>query len=138
MARTTTTTGEVGRHLRQLFDAGSAVGLGDGELLDRFAAAGDDAGRRESAFEAIVARHGSTVLSVCRQVLGDNHAAEDAFQATFLVLVRRSRSLRIRAGGSLGSWLHGVAYRTALKARKQTMRRRARESRVSRPEARAG
>ncbi len=138
MARTTTTTGEVGRHLRQLFDAGSAVGLSDGELLERFAAAGDDAGRCESAFEAIVARHGPAVLSVCRQVLGDSHAAEDAFQATFLVLVRRSGSLRIRAGGSLGAWLYGVACRTAMKARKATMRRRVRERRAARPEARAG
>ncbi len=81
-------SGEMGRHLRQLFGAGSVVGLSDGELLERFAASRRDDPRREpaeSAFEAIVARHGSAVLSVCRQVLGDDHAAEDAFQATFLV-----------------------------------------------------
>ncbi len=136
--------GEVGRHLRQLFDAGSAVGLGDGELLERFAASRRDdprresAGPAESAFEAIVARHGPTVLSVCRQVLGDNHAAEDAFQATFLVLVRRASSLRLRNSGSLGSWLYGVAYRTSLKARKGATRRRTREQRVAMPESKGG
>ncbi len=134
-------TGEIGRHLRQIFGGGGAVGLSDGQLLERFVGAGrgrhdpDDA---EAAFEAILARHGATVLSVCRQVLCDNHAAEDAFQATFLVLVRRARSLRLRDAGSLGSWLHGVAYRTALKARTGAARRRPRERRMARPEARGG
>jgi RNA polymerase sigma factor (sigma-70 family) len=135
-------TGEIGRNLRQLFVAGSAVGMTDGQLLERFVAAdrrGDRAGDEgEAAFETILMRHGATVLSVCRQVLGDGHAAEDAFQATFLVLVRRARSLRLREGGSLGAWLHGVAFRTAMKARKGAARRRAREHRVARPEARAG
>lgn len=134
-------SGDMGRHLRQLFGAGSVVGLSDGELLERFAAARRDDPRRESAesaFEAIVARHGPAVLSVCRQVLGDNHAAEDAFQATFLVLVRRAGSLRLRNSGSLGSWLYGVAHRTSLKARKGAMRRRTREQRVALPEARGG
>ncbi len=125
--------GDVGRHLRQLFRAGSGVGLSDGQLLERFATAGRDSA--EAAFETILARHGATVLSVCRQVLGDGHAAEDAFQATFLVLVRRADSLHVRDNGSLGAWLHGVAYRTALKARKGVMRRRAREKRAARPEA---
>ena len=108
-------SGEVGRHLRQLFGAGSGVGLTDGQLLERFAAAarrGEAAAvEAEAAFEMILARHGSTVWSVSRQVLGDGHAAEDAFQATFLVLVRRAGSLRLRDGRSLGAWLHGVAYR---------------------------
>ena len=67
----------------------------------------------EAAFETILARHGAMVLTVCRQVLGDAHAAEDAFQATFLVLLRRAGSLRVREPGSLGPWLHGVAYRIA-------------------------
>ena len=122
--------GDVGRHLRQLFGAGSGVGLTDGQLLERFATAGRDSA--EAAFETILARHGSTVLSVCRQVLGDGHAAEDAFQATFLVLVRRADSLHVRDNGSLGAWLHGVAYRTALKARQEAARRRAREHRAAR------
>ncbi len=130
-------TGDVGRHLRQLFGAGSSIGLTDGQLLDRYISA-CRRGEREAAFETILTRHGSTVLSVCRQVLGDGHAAEDAFQATFLVLVRRAASLRLREGGSLGAWLHGVAYRTSLKARKGAARRRAREHQVARPEARAG
>jgi RNA polymerase sigma factor (sigma-70 family) len=129
-------TGDVQRQLRQLFEAGSAVGLTDGQLLERFASA--DPGSAESAFETILSRHGSTVLAVCRQVLGDAHAAEDAFQATFLVLIRRAGSLRLRETGSLGPWLHGVAYRTALQARRGAMRRQAREHRVAVPEARAG
>ncbi len=132
----------MGRHLRQLFGAGSGVGLSDGQLLERFASASrrgvGAANDAEAAFETILARHGSTVLAVCRHVLGDDHAAEDAFQATFLVLVRRAASMRVRENGSLGAWLHGVAYRTALKARKGAFRRRARENRMARPEARAG
>ncbi len=114
--------GEIGRQLGRLFSAGSAVGLTDGELIARFAdRRGDSA---EAAFETILARHGGLVWTVCRQVLGDVHAAEDAFQATFLVLVRQAGSLRIRENGSLGPWLHGVAYRVALKARQGTARRR--------------
>ncbi len=132
-------TGEVGRHLRQLFGSGSGVGLTDGQLLERFAAAGRrgerDAASAEAAFETIVARHGSTVLSVCRQVLGDGHAAEDAFQATFLVLFRRAGSLRVRAPGSLGPWLYGVAHHLASKARRGAARRWARERRVPVPAA---
>ncbi len=135
-------SGEVGGHLRRLFGAGSGVGLTDGELLERFAAAarrGEAAAvEAEAAFETILARHGSTVWAVGRQILGDGDAAADAFQATFLVLVRRAGSLRLRDDGSLGAWLHGVAYRTALKARRGTARRRTREHRVARPEAREG
>jgi RNA polymerase sigma factor (sigma-70 family) len=132
--------GDIGRHLRQLFAGGSGVGLGDAQLLERFAAAARRGDRHAAgaAFETILARHGATVLSVCRQVLGDGHAAEDAFQATFLVLVRRAGSLRLREGGALGGWLHGVAYRTALKARRGAVRRREREQRVAGPEARPG
>jgi len=122
---------ELGRHLCRLFDAGTAVGLTDAELLERFALRRDDAA--EAAFETLLARHGAMVLNVCRQVLGDSHAAEDAFQATFLVVVRRAGSLRVRKPGSLGPWLYGVAYRIALKARQSSARRRARERRTAMP-----
>jgi RNA polymerase sigma factor (sigma-70 family) len=123
--------GDLGRHLGRLFGAGSAVGLSDGELLERFARRRDEAA--EAAFETLLARHGAMVLTVCRQVLGDPHSAEDAFQATFLVLVRRAAALRVRDPGSLGPWLHGVAYRISLKARQAAARRRARERRAARP-----
>src|SRR5438105_6629271 len=91
-----------------------------GELLERFVVQRD-----ESAFANLVHRYGSLVLGVCQRVLGDTHQAEDAFQATFLVLVRRAGSLDGR--GRLGNWLYAVAYRTATKARMTAARRRARE-----------
>jgi hypothetical protein len=92
------------KHLRALFDMGTATGLADGPLLERFVVHHD-----ETAFEALLARHGPMVLGVCRRVLGDPSDIEDAFQATFLVLVRKAGSLRERE--LLGSWLYGVAYR---------------------------
>jgi RNA polymerase sigma factor (sigma-70 family) len=91
----------------------------DRELLERFVSAQDQA-----AFAALVQRHGPMVLGVCRRVLGDAHEAEDAFQATFLVLVHKAGT--IGRPELLGPWLHGVAYRTAARAR-QAARRRARE-----------
>jgi RNA polymerase sigma factor (sigma-70 family) len=92
----------------------------DRELLARFAT-----GREEAAFRALVERHGPMVLGVCRRVLRDPQDAEDAFQATFLVLVRKAGSLDRR--GSLGGWLYTVAYRLALRARADAFRRRLRE-----------
>ena len=92
------------RHLRDLFGAGSVVGLEDGQLLARYAGSKD-----EAAFEALVARHGPMVLATCRAILKNEHDVEDAFQATFLVLARKAGS--IRAGDALGGWLHRVAYR---------------------------
>jgi RNA polymerase sigma factor (sigma-70 family) len=95
----------------------------DGELLDRYIQRQD-----ETAFEALVRRHGPMVLDVCRRVLGNVHDADDAFQAAFLVLVRKGSSIRPR--DQVGNWLYGVAYRTALEARRLAAQRRAREARV--------
>src|SRR5712691_9220611 len=81
--------------------------LTDAELLDRFRANAD-----EHVFEAIVRRHGVRVLSACRKVLRESADVEDAFQATFLVLLREAS--RIRRRQSLGGWLYGVAHRIAL------------------------
>ena len=97
------------RHLRDLFGAGTAAGLGDGQLLARYADSKD-----EAAFEALVARHGPMVLATCRAVLKSEHDVEDAFQTTFLVLARKAHS--IRGGDTLGGWLHRVAYRAAVEA----------------------
>src|SRR6516165_3516083 len=98
-----------GRYLRTLFDQGSAAGFTDGQLLERFTTCTGEAA--ELAFTSLVERHGPMVLRVCRGALRDDHAAMDAFQATFLVLIRKSRSLWIR--DSLGPWLHRVACRAA-------------------------
>lgn len=97
-------------YLRGLVLARGAVDLTDAQLLDRFTRQND-----EGAFEAIVQRHGPLVWGVCRRVLGDRVDAEDAFQATFLVLIRKAGSLARRE--LLGNWLYGVAYRIALRAR---------------------
>src|SRR6185437_4160646 len=109
--------------IRRLFDEGTIAGLPDRQLLDRFLAHGD-----EAAFAALVWRHGPMVLATCRAVLRDSNDAEDAFQATFLVLICKARS--IRSGNALGTWLHRVAYRIALQAGTETARRRTRAPRV--------
>ena len=95
----------------------------DRQLLIRFRAHRD-----EEAFAELVRRHGPMVLGVCRRVLGDGHAAEDAFQATFLLLVRKSESLRDPE--LLANWLYGVAYRTALKTRSRGSRQRPTDQRA--------
>src|SRR5262245_22543464 len=99
-------------------------GASDGQLLEAFVARRDDA-----AFMALVRRHGAMVLSVARRVLGHVQDAEDTFQATFLVLAKRAASIQRRE--LLGNWLYGVAYRTALEARRLASRRRASEMQVS-------
>ncbi len=110
----------VGGHLRLLFEAGTVTGVSDGHLLEMFASRRD-----ELAFTALVERHGPMVQRVCHAVLGDHHDAQDAFQATFLVLARSARSIRRR--DSLASWLYGVALRVAAGARSASARRRKHE-----------
>jgi RNA polymerase sigma factor (sigma-70 family) len=108
------------RHLRQVAGSGTVQELTDGQLLQRFTAA-----REEVAFGALIRRHGRLVLGVCRRILRHEQDAEDAFQATFLILARKARS--IRKGEAVGSWLFGVARRIALKARARGARQQARE-----------
>ncbi len=106
------------RLIGDLFQEGSTTGLTDEQLLERFVAQRDAAA--EHAFGTIVERHGPMVLGVCRSSLRDLHDAEDAFQATFLILARKAASLR--KPELLGPWLHGVARRTAQKARARRSR----------------
>ncbi len=105
------------RQIHRLFDEGTIAGLPDSQLLERFLTRGD-----EAAFAALVRRHGPMVLGTCRAVLRDPNDAEDAFQATFLVLICKARS--IRGGDALGTWLHRVAYRIAIQASAEAARRR--------------
>src|SRR5437764_15176623 len=106
----TAQAGLVLRHIRGLVAAERGGGPPDRELLERFTAA-----REEAAFAALVRRHGPMVHGVCRRVLGNAHDAEDAFQATFLILASRAGS--IGKAESVGGWLYQVAYHTALTAR---------------------
>jgi RNA polymerase sigma factor (sigma-70 family) len=114
------TLGQVVRHVRRLSSAGD---LSDGELLRAFVS-----GQDQEAFAALARRHGPMVLNVCRRVLHHQEDAEDAFQATFLVLARKAASVRERA--ALASWLYGTAYRAALTLKRSAARRRAHEDRV--------
>jgi RNA polymerase sigma factor (sigma-70 family) len=118
-------------HLRRALLLRDARELTDGQLLECFIAR-----REEAAFEALLRRHGPMVLGVCRRVLGNAADADDAFQATFLVLLRKASSVVPRE--LVGNWLYGVAYRTALKARGCAARRRLKEREVAampRPQA---
>ena len=117
---------EVLRDLNTLFHCGSIGQRSDAELLESFVAGRDQTA--EAAFAALVDRHGAMVLGVCRRVLGNQDAAEDAFQATFLVLARKAAVIARRE--QLASWLHGVARRAALDARALTSRQAAREKRL--------
>src|SRR3954453_3193244 len=101
------------RDVHTLFDLGILAGLSDRQLLERFAGRADAAS--EAAFAGLVARHGPMVLGVCRRALNDPNDVEDAFQATFLILVRKAG-----AGGvedSLGRWLYGVSRRVSGRAK---------------------
>jgi RNA polymerase sigma factor (sigma-70 family) len=116
--------GMLQRQMESLFDGGVVAGLSDRDLLERFIAQGDASA--EAAFAAMVARHGPMVWGICRQVLRDRHQAEDAFQAVFLILARKSGS--IRNADLLASWLYGVTLRVARRARRKSQRRLESES----------
>ncbi len=117
--------GEVWRHALILFRDGVLGDMGDEQLVEQFVNGQGDAG--EGAFEVLMERHGPMVFRVCRTILRDRYDAEDAFQATFLVLARQARSIRRPA--SLASWLHGVARRVACQVRSAEFRRRRHEQR---------
>src|SRR5262249_34286268 len=112
-------------HVHRLANASAVGELTDGQLLRRFAAEGD-----REAFTTLVQRHGRLVWGVCRHVLHHEHDAEDAFQAAFLVLARQAGTVRKQE--SVASWLFGVAYRTAMKAKTNAAKRRARDQQAQR------
>src|SRR5262249_6169270 len=111
------------RHIHKLVATPQGAELADGQLLDQLAG-----GDPEAAFSALVQRHGPMVLGVCPRVLHDPHAAEDASQATFLVLFRKACSLDRR--GSVASWLYTVAYHAALRAKAERARRQRQEREI--------
>jgi RNA polymerase sigma factor (sigma-70 family) len=112
------------QHLRQAALAHDRAGMTDGELVEAFIARKDD-----ETFDALLHRHGPMVMGVCFRVLRNHHDSEDAFQATFLVLARKASSVRPRE--QVANWLHGVAYRTALKARAMRAKTQVRERQVA-------
>src|SRR5882757_3143914 len=102
--------GSIVRFVHTIKSQEESAQLADDRLLARFVSERD-----ESAFTALVKRHNAMVMGVCRRILTDHHQAEDAMQATFLVLARKAASIKQRQ--AVASWLFGVATRTALKAR---------------------
>lgn len=110
-------------HLQVLFRMGTVGSLTDGELIERYLTGADEVA--EAAFSALVDRHGALVLHTCREVLGNSEDAHDAFQATFLVLMKRAGTIRKR--NSVASWLYSAARRVSLRARTQSARRRSHE-----------
>src|SRR6516225_9442119 len=109
--------------LRRTVLAGCQADLTDGQLLENYLSRRD-----EAAVAALVRRHGPMVWGVCRRIARNHHDAEDAFQATFLVLVRKAASVVPRE--MVGNWLYGVARQTALKSRATAAKRQARERQV--------
>src|SRR5437588_11978129 len=114
----TNSLNRVVQYLRSAALRQDASGLTDGQLLKWFVERRD-----EVAFEVLLRRHGPMVLGVCRRVLHNDHDAEEAFQATFSVLVRKAASSRPR--GMVGNWLYGAAYQTARRARVASAQRSA-------------
>ncbi len=115
-------------YIRHLIGSDPTADMTDRQLLERFLAQRD-----ETSVEALVRRYGPLVFGVCRRVIRDDHTAEDAFQATFLVLIRKAPTLLCCE--RLGGWLYRVAYRLALRVRANEARRRQREVRAARREA---
>src|SRR5437867_210951 len=114
------------QHIRKLTASQAGEGLTDSQLLERFSLQRD-----ETAFAALLVRHGAVVWKVCRHVLHNDHDAEDAFQATFLVLARKASSVH-----SVGSWLHKVAFLSAMELKRKVVRRRAHEKKaISMPQS---
>src|SRR5262245_33946077 len=113
--------GSVLRHLRRMIGLRGVADSPDRELLDRFVQRAD-----ETAFEALLRRHGPLVHGVCRRMLSDPNDVDDAFQATFFIFVRKARG--VARGDSVGSWLYRVAYHAAARVRSRTGLQRVRES----------
>jgi RNA polymerase sigma factor (sigma-70 family) len=116
------------RHLTGGAEGMALTECSDGQLLERFVTH-----REEAAFAGLLRRHGPMVLSVCRRTLANEQDREDVFQATFLLLVRKAGSIRRRE--SVGSWLHGVAHRLAVRCHHQEERRRLHERQAGRERA---
>ncbi len=123
-AMATSQMSEVIQHLRRTVLLRDGAGLTDGQLLEDYLSRRD-----EAALAALVRRHGPMVWGVCRRVLGNHHDAEDAFQASFLVLVRKAASIVPRQ--MVANWLYGVAHQTALNARAAAAKRKGRERQVT-------